>query len=103
MRIHILISSEPRVEFKAMKHGKEMRIGSGQQTNASSENEIMALMFVMVERTPGAFGLRFITNDDLLEDLQKQGMLRGFLEDADKLYAEFRKRFDKVATAERPN
>lgn len=76
-----------------MKRGKETRTARGQQTQSDSANEIMALMFVMVEQAPGAFRLRFVTNDDLLEDLQKHGVLQGFLEDVDKLYTEFRERF----------
>jgi hypothetical protein len=31
--------------------------------------EIPALMFVMVEKSPGAFQLRFVSNDALLHDL----------------------------------
>jgi hypothetical protein len=29
----------------------------------------MALMFVLVEQAPGAFSLRFVSNDELLEEL----------------------------------
>lgn len=85
-----------------MKRGKEIRTARGQQIQASSANELMALMFVMVEQAPGAFSLRFVANDDLLEDLQKQGVLGSFLEDVDKLYAEFRERFADPTRAERP-
>jgi hypothetical protein len=86
-----------------MKRGKETRTARGQQFGASSANELMALMFVLVEQAPGAFRLRFVTNDDLLEDLQKQGGLQSFLEEVDKLYAEFRKRLVNKPTAGQPN
>jgi hypothetical protein len=46
----------------------------------------MALMFVMVEASPGAFRLRLVTNDDLIRDLKAQGALEGFLADVDQLY-----------------
>ena len=86
-----------------MKRGKEMRTTSGEQIEATTANEIMALMFVMVEQAPGAFSLRSVANDDLLDDLQKQGTLQSFLEDVDKLYTEFRKRFASTPRAEQPN
>ena len=63
----------------------------------------MALMFVMVEQAPGAFGLRFVSNDDLLEDLKSQNMLQSFLDDVDRLYADFRKRFSDTRSTERSN
>lgn len=74
-----------------MKPGKEFRSANGQTMQPRSTNEIMALMFMMVEQAPGAFSLRFISNDDLLEDLKSQNMLQSFLDDVDGLYADFRK------------
>jgi hypothetical protein len=44
----------------------------------------MALMFVLVEQAPGAFSLRFVSNDELLEELQSQGTLQSFLDDVDR-------------------
>ena len=86
-----------------MKRGKEFRSANGQPIQPRSTNEIMALMFVMVEKTPGAFGLRFVSNDDLLEELQSQGALQSFLDDVDRLYSDFRKRFGNIPTPIRPN
>ncbi len=60
-------------------------------------------MFVMVEKGPGAFSLRFVCNEDVLPDLRAQGALDTFLTDVDELYAEFRKRFEDTKTRERPN
>ena len=37
--------------------------------------------------------MRFVANDELIEDLSKQGTLQVFIEDVDRLYADFRKRF----------
>lgn len=86
-----------------MKRGKEFRSANGQAIQPRSTNEIMALMFVMVEQVPGAFSLRFVSNDDLLEDLKSQNMLQSFLDDVDRLYVDFRKKFSNTRSAERPN
>ena len=86
-----------------MKRGKETRTAIGEQTDATSPNEIMALPFVMVEQAPGAFSLRFVANDDLLENFQKHGMLQSFHDDIDKLYTEFREGFANTQSAVRPN
>lgn len=86
-----------------MKRGKEVRTRMGQQMSAKPTNEIMALMFVMVERAPGAFTLRFVSNDDLLQHLQQQRMLPDFLNDVDRLYSDFRKRMEDTLSAARPN
>jgi len=86
-----------------MKRGKEVRSAKGQAIQPHTANEIMALMFVMVEQAPGAFSLRFVSNDQLLEDLQSQGLLQSFLDDVDSLYSDFRKRFEKTRTGTRPN
>ena len=84
-----------------MKRGKEIRSANGQAMQPRSTNEIMALMFVMVEQAPGAFSLRFVSNDDLLEDLKSQNMLQSFLDDVDRLYADFRKRLSDTRSTER--
>lgn len=86
-----------------MKRGKEFRSANGQAIQTRSTNEIMALMFVMIEQAPGAFSLRFVSNDDLLEDLKNQNMLQSFLDDVDRLYSDFRKKFSNTQSAQRPN
>jgi hypothetical protein len=86
-----------------MKRGKEVRDSKGQPTGAEAPKEVPVLMFVMVEKGPGAFSLRFVCNEDVLTDLRAQGALDTFLADVDELYAEFRKRFEDTKTRERPN
>jgi hypothetical protein len=39
--------------------------------------------------------VRLVTNEDMLNDIQKQGVLGTFLRDVDELYAGFRGRFDE--------
>ena len=75
-----------------MKRGKEIRSAKGQSIERGPTNELMALMFLLVEQAPGAFSLRFVSNDELLEQLQSQGTLQNFLDDVDRLYSDFRKR-----------
>jgi hypothetical protein len=58
------------------------------------------LMALVLVPTTGAFTLRCVSNDTVIDDLRKQGALDTFLTDADELYAEFRKRF---GNRERPN
>ena len=86
-----------------MKRGKEVRDSNGQPTGAEAPKEIPVLMFVMVEKGPGAFSLRFVCNEDVLTNLRAQGALDTFLTDVDELYSEFRKRFEDTKTRERPN
>lgn len=86
-----------------MKRGKELRSANGQPIQPRSANEVMALMFVMAEQAPGAFRLRFVSNDNLLKDLQSQNMLQSFLDDVDRLYADFRKKFSNIPSQERQN
>ena len=86
-----------------MKRGKEFRSANGQAIQPRSTNEIMALMFVMIEQAPGAFSLRLVSNDDLLEDLKSQNMLQSFLDDVDRLYSDFRKRFSNSQEMSDPN
>jgi hypothetical protein len=86
-----------------MKCGKDLRDSKGQPTDATAPKELMALMFVMVEASPGAFRLRLVTNDDLIRDLKAQGALEGFLADVDQLYAEFRSRFEDTESPQRLN
>jgi hypothetical protein len=86
-----------------MKSGKDLRDLKGQPTEPTEPNELMALMFVMVEASPGAFRLRLVSNDDLIRDLKAQGAMEGFLADVDRLYAEFRSRFENSGTPRRLN
>ena len=83
-----------------MKRGKEFRDPRGHPTTNDKRAEIPVLMFVMAEQATGAFTLRRVSNDTVIDDLRKQGALDTFLTDADELYAEFRKRF---GNRERPN
>jgi hypothetical protein len=76
-----------------MKRGKDVRDSSGQPTKPEAPKEVPVVMFVMVEKAPGAFTLRLECNDDVLGDIRKQGALDTFLTDIDELYAEFRQRF----------
>ena len=54
-----------------------MRDSKGRPTESTAPNELMALLFVMVEASPGAFRLRLVSNDDLIRDLKAQGGLLG--------------------------
>jgi hypothetical protein len=60
-------------------------------------------MFVFVEKSPGAYKMRLVTNDEVLGQLRGQGALQSFLEDADRLYADFRSRFEDDAISKPPN
>jgi hypothetical protein len=74
-----------------MKRGNDLRDSKGQPTEpGKSKKEVPVLMFVMVEKSPGAFTLRLVTNEEVLSDIQKQGALESFLGDVDQLYADFR-------------
>jgi hypothetical protein len=68
-----------------MKRGKEVRDSKGQPTGSKAPKEVPVLMFVMVEKGPGAFSLRFVCNEDVLTDLRTQGALDTFLTDVDEL------------------
>jgi hypothetical protein len=84
-----------------MKSGKDLRDSKGQPIESTAPKELMALMFAMVEASPGAFRLRLVSNDDLIRDLQAQGAVVGFLADVDQLYAEFRSRFGDAEAPQR--
>ncbi len=86
-----------------MKSGKDLRDLKGRSIESISPKEVMAVMFVMVEAASGAFRLRLVSNDDLIGDLKAQGALEGFLADVDRLYAEFRSRFENSGTPRRLN
>ena len=77
-----------------MKRGKDVRDASGKPIDGKSPEEIPVLSFVMVQKASGAFILRFVTNEDVI-DLQRQSALGTFLTDIDELYAEFKRRFEQ--------
>jgi hypothetical protein len=76
-----------RVRIALMKRGKELRDAKGQATKPEASKDVPVLMFVMVEKAPGAFTLRLVCNEDVLGDIRKQGALNTFLIDIDELYA----------------
>jgi hypothetical protein len=78
-----------------MKRGKDVRDASGQPIDGKPPEEIPVLSFVMVQKASGAFILRFVTNEDVIGDLQRQSALGTFLTDIDELYAEFKRRFEQ--------
>ena len=82
-----------------MKRGKDVRDVKGRAIGCDAAREVSVLMFVLVEHSPGAFKLRLVSNDELLEDLRKQGTLKALLDDADHLYADFRARFEKTSSS----
>lgn len=93
----VVIDSVRRVSFHkviVMKRGKDVRNPIGKPLDPHAPREITVLQFVMVEKSPGAFTLRFVSNDDLLRDLHAQGALRGFLDDAEALFRDFRSRIE---------
>lgn len=62
-----------------------MRDASGQPIDGKPPEEIPVLSFVMVQKASGAFILRFVTNEDVIGDLQRQSALDTFLTDIDEL------------------
>ncbi len=46
-----------------MKRGKDLRDARGETVERNAANEIIALMFVLVEQSTGVFTLRFVAND----------------------------------------
>jgi hypothetical protein len=81
-----------------MKRGKEFRDPRGQPTTRNAPAEIPVLMFVMVEKATGAFTLRYVANDTVIDDLRKQGALDTFLADADELLVEWVAHFSGYTT-----
>jgi hypothetical protein len=79
-----------------MKRGKDFRDNEGKPIETEAANEIPVLMFVMREQSPGAFVLRLVTNDSIIGDIRAQTSLASFLEDVDRLYADFRQQFRDV-------
>lgn len=77
-----------------MKRGKDIRDATGRPEDASAAKEVMAVMLVLVEKTPGAFTLRLVQNDEVISALRAQGAVQTFLDDADALYADWRSQFE---------
>ena len=61
-----------------MNRGKDLRNPKGEPTKPEAK-EVPVLMFVMVEKAPGAFTLRFVCNEDVLSDIRRQVALDTFL------------------------
>jgi hypothetical protein len=86
--------------FVAQTHlGVELREDEMRKRHAGCEwpsrgpecpKEVMAVMFVLVEKAPGAFTLRLAQNDEVIKALDAQGAMQTFLNDADELYANWR-------------
>jgi hypothetical protein len=85
-----------------MKRGKDIRDTSGRPENPNAAKEVMALMFVLVEKAPGAFTLRLVENNEVVDALRSQGALQTFLNDVDELYANFRSQFQAPQNPSRP-
>lgn len=85
-------NSQIRLNGRDYERGGDIRNLQGKPTDRNTPNEIPVLMVVLVEWSPGVFKARFVTNEGIIENLRSQGALRGFLEDADQLYADFRRR-----------
>jgi hypothetical protein len=79
-----------------------MRDTSGRPEDPNAAKEVMAVMFVLVEQTPGAFKLRLVQNNEVLDALRSQGALQTFLNDVDELYANFRSQFQAPQNPSRP-
>jgi hypothetical protein len=86
-----------------MKRGKDMRDTSGRPEDPNAAKEVMAVMFVLVEQTPGAFKLRLVQNNEVLDALSSQGALQTFLNDVDELYANFRSHCQTLQDSSRPH
>lgn len=70
-----------------MKRGKDIRDATGRPEAPNPAKEVMAVMFVLVEKMPGAFTLRLVQNDEVIDSLRSQGALPTFLNDVDALFA----------------
>jgi hypothetical protein len=77
-----------------MKRGRDMRDAKGCPEDSNVAKEVMAVMFVLVEKVPGAFTLRLVQNDEVINALRSQGAIQTFLNDADELYADWHSQFE---------
>jgi hypothetical protein len=86
-----------------MKRGKDIRNATGHPNDPNAAKEVMAVMFVLVEKAPGAFTLRLVQNNEVLNSIRSQGALEIFLNDVDELYANFRSQFQAPQNPSRPH
>jgi hypothetical protein len=88
-----------------MKRGKDVRSSRGESLDPSAPHEVPALMFTMVEQSPGAFKLRFVCNEDLIRSLGAQGCAPDFSRRRGRALCGFsqeaRKRFPPESTLKR--
>jgi hypothetical protein len=77
-----------------MRRGRDIRDAKGRPEDSNVAKEVMAVMFVLVEKTPNAFTLRLVQNDEVINALRSQGTIQTFLNDADELYADWRSQFE---------
>jgi hypothetical protein len=54
-----------------------VRDSNGRPEDRNDSKEVMAVMFVLVEKASGAFTLRLVQNDEVIRALRSQGALRG--------------------------
>jgi hypothetical protein len=85
-----------------MKRGKDIRDVAGRPEDRNAAKEVMAVMFVLVEKAPSAFTLRLVQNDEVINALRSQGAMQTFLNDVDELYANFRSQFPSPQNPSRP-
>jgi hypothetical protein len=86
-----------------MKRGKDIRDATGRPEDPHTAKEVMAVTFVLVEKIPGAFTLRLVQNDEVINALRSQGAMQTFLKDADELYADWRSQFEGRQTSSPTN
>jgi hypothetical protein len=86
-----------------MKRGKDIRNAAGHAEDPNAPKEVMAVMFVLVEKAPGAFTMRLVQNNAVLSTISSQGALETFLNDVDELYANFRRQFQAPQKPSRPH
>jgi len=80
-----------------MKRGKDIRDSKLEPFDENAPREAQVLAFTLVERSRGAYSLRFVCNEDLIRDLQTQGALDTFLEEAEQLFNDFRARIKSLS------
>jgi hypothetical protein len=80
-----------------------MRDASGRPEDPNAAKEVMALMFVLVEQAPGAFTLRLVENNEVINVIRSQGALQTFLNDVDELCANFRSQCQTLQNPSRPH
>jgi len=80
-----------------MKRGKDVRNSKLEPLNEDAPREVQVLAFTLTERSRGAYSLRFVCNEDLIRDLQAQGALGTFLDEAGELFNDFRERLKSMS------